>query len=131
MKKEELTIQEVAECSGLSVHTLRYYERIGLLDPVERATSGHRRYSAGDLEWLGFLAYLRSTGMSIRQMQICAKLRRGGDATWRERLAFLEEHRELMQEQMRKLEDNLAYIDGKIAYLRSKLASEEVVLARS
>lgn len=127
--KEELTIQEVAQCTGLSGHTLRYYERVGLLDSVERAASGHRRYSAGDLEWIRFLVYLRSTGMSIRQMQVCAQLRRGGDATWRERLVFLEDHRERMQEQMRKLEDHLAYLEEKITYLRSKVASEELVIA--
>jgi DNA-binding transcriptional MerR regulator len=126
---KELTIQQVAQSSGLSVHTLRYYERIGLLDPIERASSGHRRYTSADIEWLRFLVYLRATGMSIRQMQNCAELRRGGATTERERLAFLEEHRQRLQQQQRKLEDHLSYIDQKIAYLQAKLASEEVVTA--
>src|SRR5258708_29855364 len=88
--EEELTIQEVAARTGLSVHTLRYYERVGLLDPVGRATSGHRRYADGDLNWIAFLLHLRATGMSIRQMQAFADLRRQGEATMPERLAFLE-----------------------------------------
>src|SRR5689334_11482192 len=112
--EKELTIQEVAQITGLSEYTLRYYERVGLLDPIDRANSGHRRYGAADLEWLQFLIFLRATGMSIRQMQECAELKRGGDATRRERLAFLEAHRQGMQEQRRKLEEYLANIDKKI-----------------
>lgn len=123
--EKELTIQEVAQVTGLSEYTLRYYERIGLLDPVDRANSGHRRYGAADLDWLQFLVYLRAMGMSIRQMQECAELKRGGDATRRERMAFLEEHRERVQEQMRKLEEYLAYIDKKIGHLQVSLAGDD------
>ncbi len=63
MDSELLTIEQVAECTGLSAHTLRYYEQIGLLDHVGRATSGHRCYAAKDLAWLEFLTRLRATGM--------------------------------------------------------------------
>ena len=125
--EKELTIQEVAQVTGLSESTLRYYERIGLLDPIDRANSGHRRYTAEDLEWIQFLIYLRATGMSIRQMQECAELKRGGDATRRERLAFLEEHRELVQEQMRKLEEYLANIDQKIHHLQVSLVGDDLL----
>ena len=61
----DLTIQQVAALTQLSEHTLRYYERIGLLDPVNRASSGHRRYSTGDIAWIEFLTRLRTTGMPI------------------------------------------------------------------
>ena len=124
--EKELTIQEVAQVTGLSEYTLRYYERIGLLDPVDRANSGHRRYRAADLVWLQFLVYLRAMGMSIRQMQECAELKRGGDATRRERLAFLEEHRVRVQEQMRKMVEYLAYIDKKIDHLQESLAGDDL-----
>ena len=124
--EKELTIQEVAQVTGLREYTLRYYERIGLLDPIDRANSGHRRYGAADLEWIQFLIFLRATGMSIRQMQECAELKRGGDATRRERLAFLEEHRERMQEQRRKLEEYLANIDKKIHDLQVSLAGDDL-----
>ncbi len=59
--KTELTIQEVAKRTGLSIDTLRYYERIGLLEPVGRAQSGHRRYTQQDLDWIDLLIGLRNT----------------------------------------------------------------------
>ncbi len=78
---EQLTIAEVAELTGLTAHTLRYYERIGLLDPVARGPGNARRYDAGDLAWLAFLQRLRATGMAIRDMQHFAALRRDGDGS--------------------------------------------------
>lgn len=76
---EALTIQEVAERTALSPHTLRYYERVGLLEAPDRAASGHRRYGEGDLEWLTLLKRLRATGMPIREMRRYAELVRQGD----------------------------------------------------
>ena len=58
-----LTIQQVAHRMGLSIDTLRYYERIGLLEPVRRAQNGHRRYTQQDLAWIDLLIRLRNTGM--------------------------------------------------------------------
>ena len=72
--EEAFPIQEVVARTGLSVHALWYYERAGLLKPVDRATSGHRRYTADDLNWIAFLLRLRATGMSIRHMQTYADL---------------------------------------------------------
>ncbi|HEX2915494.1 MAG TPA: MerR family transcriptional regulator [Chloroflexia bacterium] len=129
--KEELTIQEVAEQTGLSVHTLRYYERVGLLDPVGRATSGHRRYTGDDLIWVSFLKCLRATGMSIRQMQEFADLRRQGSGSESERLAFLEAHQQLVREDLRRLEDYLAVIERKINSLRTALSEEAQLVIRS
>jgi DNA-binding transcriptional MerR regulator len=123
--KEELTIQEVAVHTALSVHALRYYERVGLLDPVSRATSGHRRYTTDDLTWITFLQCLRATGMSIRQMQTFADLRRQGDASIRERLAFLEAHEQQVQEHLDELERNLVVIRRKIQRHRAMLADEK------
>ena len=75
------TIEEAAQRTGVSTHTLRYYERIGLLAPVGRASSGHRRYSDDDLGAVGFLTLLRQTGMPIRDMQRFVELTRAGDDT--------------------------------------------------
>ncbi len=122
--EDELTIQEVAARTGLSVHTLRYYERIGLLDPVSRTTSGHRRYISDDLAWIGFLQCLRATGMSIQQMQTYAALRRQGDAEVSGRLAFLEAHQQQVLANIRELEGNLAVIEKKILRHRNLLADE-------
>ena len=74
-----LTIQQTAEACGLSVHTLRYYERIGLIKPIPRRSNGHRLYRAEDLNWIAFLLRLRATGMSIGEMQRYAQLREQGD----------------------------------------------------
>src|SRR3954466_9361505 len=124
---KELTIQEVAQITGLSEYTLRYYERVGLLDNIERTESGHRRYNTGDLKWLQFLIYLRSTGMSIRQMQYCAELKRGGEATRPERLAFLEEHRLRIREQIQKLEEFRDYTDRIIDYLQVSVETDQLL----
>src|SRR3954468_7911061 len=89
-----ISISEAALATGLTAHTLRYYERAGLmLDPVERALSSHRRYSERALAWLVLLTRLRRTGMSIRDMRAYAALVRAGDGNERERLALLETHR--------------------------------------
>jgi DNA-binding transcriptional MerR regulator len=114
MDSELITIEQVAQRSGLSAHTLRYYERIGLLDPVGRATNGHRRYAAKDLVWLEFLTRLRATGMPIRHMLEYAELRRRGDTTIAERRALLEAHQQLIQARISELERNLAAITAKI-----------------
>lgn len=114
MEKDELTIKEVAALTGLSGHTLRYYERVGLLGPIGRTQNGHRRYSEQDIAWIEFLDRLRSTGMPIRKMQRFAELRRGGEATVPERRTLLEGHRSEVRERVAKLERDLAAIDEKV-----------------
>lgn len=112
--ENELTIQQVAALTGLTEHTLRYYERAGLLDPVGRAASGHRRYTTRDIEWITFLTRLRATGMLIRQMQQYAELARRGPATAQERRLLLEAHRQAVLEHLREQEQHLALIEHKI-----------------
>ncbi|QBD77793.1 MerR family transcriptional regulator [Ktedonosporobacter rubrisoli] len=124
--QEELTIQEVATRTGLSVYALRYYERVGLLDPVGRASSGHRRYTSDDLTWISFLQCLRTTGMSIRQMQTFADLRRQGDPSARKRLEFLECHEQQVQKHLDELERNLVVIRRKIERHKAMLANEQI-----
>lgn len=73
-----LTIQQAAAATGLTVHTLRYYERIGLIDPIRRKDNKHRIYREEDILWIGFLLKLRSTGLPIQKMLRYAELRRLG-----------------------------------------------------
>lgn len=113
-----LTIQEVSHQTGLSVHTLRYYERIGLFGHVERAANGHRRYAQEDINAVRFFIRLRATGMPIRQMLLYAELVRQGRQgidTNEERLNLLEAHREAVEAQIKELEQNLQHINNKIA----------------
>jgi len=104
----------MASIAGLSVHTLRYYERIGLVQPVQRNSSGYREYAESDIAWLEFLTRLRLTGMSIRDMKRYAVLRNQGPATVIERRQLLEAHRREIECRMESLKHNLAVITYKI-----------------
>jgi DNA-binding transcriptional MerR regulator len=116
-----LSVAEAAEASGLSAHTLRYYERAGLLEPVGRNGSGHRRYDAADLERINFLSKLRGTGMPIREVRRYAELMRAGEDTNEQRLALLEAHRETVVAKLEETVGNLELIDWKIKFYRERL----------
>jgi len=109
---------QTAERSGFSLDTLRYYERIGLLDPVQRTSSGHRRFDEDDLEWLEVLRCLRDTGMPIAQMCRYAELARGGEATFAERLGLLTEHDAAVQERIAVLQAQREHLQEKIGWYR-------------
>lgn len=112
---EGLTIAEAAERTGVSVHTLRYYERIGaLLRPPERAPSGHRRYTEQDLAWITLLTRLRSTGMPISTLLRYAELAREGESSAGARKALLIAHRADVAERISHLQQDLKAIDYKI-----------------
>jgi DNA-binding transcriptional MerR regulator len=116
MTSAELTIAEVAERTGLTRHTLRYYERDGLMLGVGRAGSGHRRYSEHDLGWIELITKLRATGMPIREVRRYAELVRAGDGNEDERLALLRTHRERVRAQLDTMAAHLDAIDIKISY---------------
>jgi DNA-binding transcriptional MerR regulator len=113
-----LTIQQVAKLTGLSIDTLRYYERIGLLEPVGRAQNGHRRYTQHDLAWIDLLIRLRNTGMPRAQMVRFAQLRRQGAATAPERRIILEEHQHFLEQRMQEMERHMAALQQKIARIK-------------
>src|SRR4051812_29019362 len=109
------SISEAAELTGLTTHTLRYYERTGLmLADVDRASSSHRRYSQADITWVGFLTKLRATGMPIAQVRNYVELVRRGDSTTQDRLDLLERHRISVEAQLEEVTRSLAAIDFKI-----------------
>lgn len=116
-----LTIAEAAEATGLSAHTLRYYERAGLLEPVDRNEGGHRRYRASDLEWVGFVTKLRATGMPIREVRRYAELMKAGDGTIGERLAMLEAHRDAVLAVLEATAESLELVEWKIGLYRERL----------
>ncbi|MGO4454974.1 MerR family transcriptional regulator [Arthrobacter sp. RAF14] len=114
------TIAEVAERTGLSQHTLRYYERDGLLPrEVGRASSGRRTYSEQDVNGILMIARLRATGMPIAEVRRYAQLVRDGDASVPARLSLLLEHREHVLAQLRQVQENLAAIEAKIGIYRA------------
>jgi DNA-binding transcriptional MerR regulator len=110
-----LTIAQAAAQTGLTAHTLRYYERDGLmLASVDRSTSGHRRYSEHDLTWIELITRLRSTGMPIRDVRRYAALVRDGSGNEAARLALLKAHRERVEAQLAEVTSHLRAIDHKI-----------------
>lgn len=102
----------------MTAHTLRYYERVGLIQPVERAQNGHRRYSESDEAWIHFLHCMRATNMPIREMQRYAELREMGDATSLERRKILEDHQAEIAAQIEQLQQAHAILTHKIANYR-------------
>ncbi|MCW2786028.1 MAG: transcriptional regulator, MerR family [Marmoricola sp.] len=110
-----LSIAEAAAQTGLTAHTLRYYERDGLmLASVDRSSSGHRRYHEQDLTWIELISRLRSTGMPIRDVRRYAALVRAGSGNEAERLALLTAHRERVEAQLSEVAGHLRAIDHKI-----------------
>ena len=110
-----MKIGELAKRSGLTAHTIRYYERIGLLPYAERDQSSQRNYDASILIWIEFLGRLKKTGMPIREMLRYAALRGRGAATETERLELLEQHRERVRTHVAELQACLLVLDTKIA----------------
>ncbi|MCW2505894.1 MAG: aldo/keto reductase [Actinomycetia bacterium] len=107
-------IAEVAARTGLTAHTLRYYERAGLIEPPAREWNGHRRYTEGDLGMITILTKLRATGMPIEGMRRYAALCRQGPGNEAERRALLIEHREQVLSRLDQLQADLAVVDLKI-----------------
>jgi DNA-binding transcriptional MerR regulator len=112
------TPRQVVEQTGLSVDTLRYYERIGLLDGISRTRSGQRQYCDDDIQWLRVLRCLRETGMPIARMREYVELARNTEAV-AERIALLEEHDRDVEERIATLRSQRKHIREKIEYYRS------------
>lgn len=117
----EYTIEQAAERMGLTKHTLRYYEREGLLPPVAKAVNGHRRYSDADLGWVKFLQLLRATGMPIREMKDFMALTWAGDHTIPDRVDVLTRYRTALEKRMAEDRDHLEFLNRKIATYASML----------
>ena len=114
------TTREAAEKCGLTQHTLRWYERIGLLARIERTADGRRRFSDADLDWLLLLSKLRATGMPVRDMLRYAGLVRSG-AGEQERLELLQAHRERVRAALLEQQECLKLLDTKIGIYRSRV----------
>ena len=119
------TIDQAAERMGITKHTLRYYERAGLLAPVDKAASGHRRYTDDDLGWVRTLQLLRGTGMPIREIRDFVELTRAGDHTVVDRVAVLIRYREELRERMAADVERMAFLDHKITVYTDMLAARE------
>jgi DNA-binding transcriptional MerR regulator len=121
-----LSIAEAAHRTGVSVHTLRYYERAGLVvTAVGRTAGGRRRYHEGDLRWIATCTKLRATGMPIKTIRRYAQLVSAGPGNEYERLALLESHRAEVVAKLAEIQENLKLIDYKIDVYRSSVDAGE------
>ena len=114
----EYTIKQVSEKTGLTIYTLRYYDKEGLLPLIKRSKSGIRKFTDNDIEWLGLICCLKYSGMSIVQikefMQSCLK----GNETVETRKEILIKHKESILAQMIQLESSLSTINYKIDHYK-------------
>ncbi|MFH8606122.1 MerR family transcriptional regulator [Streptomyces sp. NPDC018029] len=123
--EDRYTISEVADRTGLTAYTLRWYERIGLMPHIDRSHTGQRRYTSRDLNWLAFVGKLRLTGMPVADMVRYAELVREGEHTFPERQELLESTRRDVRARIAELQDTLAVLDYKIdTYAGARRASE-------
>ncbi len=111
----QYSIRQVSDQTDLSEHALRFYEKEGLLPPIERSPSGIRRYSDEDIECLNLICCLKNTGMSIRQiksfMELCAR----GPETLKERCEMLCEHKSAVEVQIEEMNRHLVKVTHKIS----------------
>ncbi|MBR2660121.1 MAG: MerR family transcriptional regulator [Eubacteriales bacterium] len=119
------SIQEVSKKTGLTAHTLRYYEKEGLLSGVERTQGGFRQYTDEDLERLGLICCLKNTGMSIQEIARFVQLTHEGDHTLEERVELLRAHRERVLERMAEMQKHLDKVTWKLNFFTEKLRAYE------
>lgn len=111
-----MNISDVSRLTGFKPHTLRYYESIGLIEPIDKSTAGIRCYTEKDIIWLTFLKRLKATGMPIKKMLEYARLRQIGDSTASARKQILIEHHQSIEERLKILIETKEYVEGKIKY---------------
>ncbi len=108
------SIGEVAKKTGLTTHTLRYYEKEGLLPFVHKSGSGLRVFSDNDLGWLAMIECLKDTGMPLKGIKQYIDWFSAGDATLPQRLEMFQKHKAKIQEQIKQYKNHLKKIDFKI-----------------
>lgn len=114
-------IKEFSRACGLSPHTLRYYEKIGLLPEVERSGSNHRRYSEADLRWIEFIKRLKATNMPLAEIRRYAALRQQGPGTEEMRMQLLIDHARRLELVIAQEQEHLQILHEKIDFYRDGL----------
>ena len=119
------SIQDVSKKTGLSAHTLRYYEKEGLITGVERSRGGFRQYTDEDLESLGLICCLKNTGMSLQEIARFVELTHQGEHTLKERVEMLRQHREAVISRMSEMQKHLDKVTWKLNFFTEKLRAYE------
>lgn len=113
------TISQVAEKSGLTAHTLRYYDKEGLLPFIDRSSSGVRKFKDEDFEWLAIITCLKDTGMQVKDIKTFIDWCLQGDETVENRLNLFKAQKEKVEAQIKELKKHLKKIDYKIWYYQT------------
>ena len=116
MQEQTYSIAQAAQRCGMSAHTLRYYDKEGLLPFVERNASGARVFKESDFSWLAMIRCLKNTGMQIKKIKEFIDWSLAGDATIEKRLNFLRQYKQSVEKQMLELQQHLDLIEYKIRY---------------
>lgn len=119
-----MLIQRFAALTGLSAHTLRYYEKIGLLRPVQRDGNGHRHFTEADVEWVQFIKRLKDTGMALQDIRNYAELRAAGTGTLAQRRALLCTHAQQLEARLALETAHLQRLQEKIAVYDRALSEQ-------
>ena len=117
------SIKTVSEMVGLSSHTIRYYDKCGLMPYITRNKNGIRSFSQDDIFWIEIIKCLKNTGMTIEDIKLIVDLSLKGDYTKEERRFILLEHRKKILEQIEELNNNLKKLDLKIAWYENNSIS--------
>ena len=119
------TIGQIAKKTGLTTHTLRFYDKEGLLPNVKRTSSGIRYFSDDDINWLVVLECLKSTGLSLKDIKHYIDLYKLGNKTLKERLEIFKIQKTRIEEQINSLKENMKKIDFKIKYYKEAIKNGE------
>lgn len=122
------TIGQVANKMGLTAHTLRYYDKEGLLPFVQKASSGQRVFSTQDVEWLVLIECMKGTGMQLKEIKQYIDWCQQGDSTLNDRLELLKKQKRKVEEDMKRLKMHMEKVNFKIAYYEEaiKNGSEDI-----
>lgn len=125
MSEQRYSIGKTAQITGLTAHTLRYYDKEGLLPFVERTESGSRSFKDEDLGWLNLITCLKKTGMPIKEIRHYIDLCMLGDATLQQRIEIFRKQKKMVQAQMEELNGFLETLEYKINYYEGAVKANE------
>ena len=120
-----MLISEFSQKSGVSIHTLRYYEKEGILQSIRRTGSGQRYYQESDLEWIIWIKRLKSTGMSLSDIKRFAEFRLQGNTSLLDRKEMLSEHACHLKEDINRLQNELKIVEHKVSAYQQKMLELE------
>ncbi len=123
MDSKTYKIGEISKITNLTIDTLRYYEKEGLITPA-RDQNNIRMYSDSDIRWIQFIKKLKQTGMPLKNIKEYSNLRDQGDSTINERLSLLYEQKQRLEQNSKQLEEHILFLNNKIDIYKAKIKNQ-------